>query len=121
MLVSVLRVGHVWTTSTTPPGTDHHWDYVVIGAGPAGLQLGHHLQAAGRSYVIMEKGNTSGKKCVWVCGCHGEVVMERGNTSGKAVCIGLRSSWRGATPQVSHVYRAEVVMERGNTSGKPCV
>ena len=44
--------------------------------------------------------------------------MERGDTSGKAVCIGLRLSWRGATPQIRHVYRAVVAMERGNTSGK---
>ena len=47
-----------------------------------------------------------------------EVVMERDNTSRKTMCIGLRSSWRGITPQVSHVYRAAVVMERGNSSGK---
>ena len=37
------------------------------------------------------------------------------------MCIGLRLSWRGTTPQVRHVYRAEVVMERDNTSGKTCV
>ncbi|MBO2464749.1 ATP-binding protein [Actinomadura violacea] len=31
-------------------------DYLVIGAGPAGLQLGHLLQRAGRDHVILESG-----------------------------------------------------------------
>jgi thioredoxin reductase len=35
-------------------------DYLVIGAGPAGLQLGHQLQAAGHRYRILESGSTPG-------------------------------------------------------------
>jgi thioredoxin reductase len=35
-------------------------DYVVIGAGPAGLQLGYFLRRAGRSHVILEAGSTPG-------------------------------------------------------------
>jgi cation diffusion facilitator CzcD-associated flavoprotein CzcO len=35
-------------------------DYVVIGAGPAGLQLGYFLQRAGREYLIVEAGPTPG-------------------------------------------------------------
>ncbi|MEU7140974.1 NAD(P)-binding domain-containing protein [Nocardia sp. NPDC046473] len=35
-------------------------DYLVIGAGPAGLQLGHHLQQAGRDYLIVEAGEAAG-------------------------------------------------------------
>jgi thioredoxin reductase len=35
-------------------------DYVVIGAGPAGLQLGAFLQRAGRPYVIVEAGSAAG-------------------------------------------------------------
>ncbi|WP_222869951.1 NAD(P)-binding domain-containing protein [Actinomadura decatromicini] len=31
-------------------------DYLVIGAGPAGLQLGHFLAEAGRAYLILEAG-----------------------------------------------------------------
>ena len=29
-------------------------DYVIVGAGPAGLQLGYYLEQAGRDYVILE-------------------------------------------------------------------
>ncbi|MFI6044614.1 NAD(P)-binding domain-containing protein [Nocardia sp. NPDC051321] len=35
-------------------------DYLVIGAGPAGLQMGHHLQQASRDYLIVEAGPAAG-------------------------------------------------------------
>src|SRR5437868_216396 len=35
--------------------SDTPLDYVVVGAGPAGLQLGYFLERAGRRYVILER------------------------------------------------------------------
>ena len=35
-------------------------EYVVIGAGPAGLQLAYYLQRPGRDYVVLEAGPTPG-------------------------------------------------------------
>ena len=35
-------------------------DYLILGAGPAGLQLGYFLERAGRDYLILEQGNTAG-------------------------------------------------------------
>ena len=35
-----------------------HFDYCIIGAGPAGLQLGYYFEQAARSYVIFESGTT---------------------------------------------------------------
>src|SRR2546422_8521123 len=35
-------------------------DYLIIGAGPAGLQIGYYLQKAGRDYLILESGDTPG-------------------------------------------------------------
>ena len=35
-------------------------EYLVIGAGPAGLQFGHFLEQAGRDYLILEAGNAPG-------------------------------------------------------------
>ena len=35
-------------------------DCLVVGAGPAGLQLGHHLATAGRDYLILEAGAAPG-------------------------------------------------------------
>lgn len=42
--------------------TSYH--YCIIGAGPAGLQLGYFMARAGRDYVIFERTNISGKLLV---------------------------------------------------------
>ena len=31
-------------------------DYVIVGAGPAGIQLGYFFESSGRDYVILEAG-----------------------------------------------------------------
>lgn len=36
------------------------YDYLIIGAGPAGLQLGYFLQKKGRDYLILERGKAPG-------------------------------------------------------------
>ncbi|HKH48612.1 MAG TPA: NAD(P)-binding domain-containing protein [Thermoanaerobaculia bacterium] len=36
------------------------FEYLILGGGPAGLQLGHHLGTAGRSYLILEGGEGPG-------------------------------------------------------------
>lgn len=36
------------------------YENVIVGAGPAGLQMGYHLQQAGRSYLILEAGEQAG-------------------------------------------------------------
>jgi cation diffusion facilitator CzcD-associated flavoprotein CzcO len=36
------------------------FDYIVIGAGPAGLQLGYELQRRGRDYLILEAADVAG-------------------------------------------------------------
>jgi thioredoxin reductase len=35
-------------------------DYLIVGAGPAGLQMGYFLQKAGRNYRIIESGDAPG-------------------------------------------------------------
>ncbi|GAA3562564.1 NAD(P)-binding domain-containing protein [Nonomuraea rosea] len=40
---------------------DNTLDYLVIGAGPAGLQLGYFLHRAGRRYLILEAGQEPGQ------------------------------------------------------------
>ncbi|MCB0595373.1 MAG: NAD(P)-binding domain-containing protein [Lewinellaceae bacterium] len=37
-----------------------NYDYIVIGAGPAGLQLGYYLQKMGFSYIILERNDKAG-------------------------------------------------------------
>lgn len=35
------------------------YDYLIIGAGPGGLQLGYCLEKAGRDYLILERGDSA--------------------------------------------------------------
>ncbi|HWS88834.1 MAG TPA: NAD(P)-binding domain-containing protein [Pyrinomonadaceae bacterium] len=45
---------------TNGDGTQTHFQYLIIGSGPAGLQLAYHLHKAGRDYVVLEAGETPG-------------------------------------------------------------
>lgn len=38
----------------------NHFEYCVLGAGPAGLQMGHFLSKANRDYVILERNSGPG-------------------------------------------------------------
>jgi thioredoxin reductase len=39
---------------------DKIYDHIVLGAGPAGLQLGYFLEKDGRDYLVLEGGNSAG-------------------------------------------------------------
>jgi thioredoxin reductase len=41
-------------------GGDVTYEYLILGAGPAGLQMGHHLARTGHSYLILEAGDGPG-------------------------------------------------------------
>lgn len=58
LIAVLLRIGLVGAGGDDPV-TNHH-TYCVIGAGPAGLQLGWHLQEAKRDYVILEREDAAG-------------------------------------------------------------
>jgi len=45
---------------STPGRREPVHDYLILGAGPAGLQLGHFLERAGRDYLIVEGGEGPG-------------------------------------------------------------
>ncbi len=40
--------------------TDQLWSYIVLGGGPAGLQLGYYLEQAGCDHLILERGPSAG-------------------------------------------------------------
>ncbi|MBP02201.1 MAG: pyridine nucleotide-disulfide oxidoreductase [Rhodospirillaceae bacterium] len=45
----------------TSPTIKKQYKHIIVGAGPAGLQIGYCLQKAGEEYLILEKGNTPGE------------------------------------------------------------
>ena len=50
----------VATTASGPASPAPPHDYCVVGGGPSGLQVGSLLQAAGRDYVVLERGAAPG-------------------------------------------------------------
>ena len=52
------RIDETRAAEVGTPEPSH--EYVILGAGPAGLQLAHHLQTAGRDCVVLEAGATAG-------------------------------------------------------------
>lgn len=48
VILVLTRLGHTYN------------EYCIIGAGPAGLQMGHFFQKANRDYIIFERSNVSG-------------------------------------------------------------
>ncbi|XP_043824378.1 FAD-dependent oxidoreductase domain-containing protein 2 [Dromiciops gliroides] len=62
-LLLTLTLTLPWALAPSPfPGASFfpHWDYCVLGAGPAGLQMAHFLGQAGRSYVVLERAAAPG-------------------------------------------------------------
>ena len=55
--VVLLLIAVAGFAATVPPRTHHK--YCVIGAGPAGLQIGYFLERAKRDYVVFERANQS--------------------------------------------------------------
>ncbi|KAB7503854.1 hypothetical protein Anas_10171 [Armadillidium nasatum] len=51
-------------TENQKPTNQYFHEYCVIGAGPAGLQMGYFLSKAKRDYIILEKNNISGIKLI---------------------------------------------------------
>ena len=49
----------VFTRSAASP---LHWDYIVVGAGPSGLQMAYFLQTSRRQYIVLERANVSGRR-----------------------------------------------------------
>lgn len=39
---------------------DVNYEYIIVGAGPAGVQAAYYLEKAGRNYMILEKGDKPG-------------------------------------------------------------
>lgn len=45
---------------TSGASAHNEFDYLIIGAGPGGLQLAYYLEEQGRDYLILEAGDTPG-------------------------------------------------------------
>jgi choline dehydrogenase-like flavoprotein len=54
---AVFTLGGLLVFANDVAGCSESHDYCVVGAGPAGIQLGHDLHMAGRDFVVFERGS----------------------------------------------------------------
>jgi hypothetical protein len=54
-VLAAAGAGSAAAAAPPPRVTVSYKRYVVLGAGPAGLQMAHYLQSAGRDYVVLDK------------------------------------------------------------------
>ncbi|MFF8848211.1 NAD(P)-binding domain-containing protein [Streptomyces sp. NPDC015127] len=68
-------------------------DYLVIGAGPAGLQLAYYLEQSGVNYLVIEAGQSAGE-FFRAFPRHGKLIsINKPNTGGKKAEVALRYDW----------------------------
>jgi len=60
MLLHIAVIGHCSSSSSSPPSPAVYHDYIIVGAGPAGLQLGYFFERARRDYLILERAERAG-------------------------------------------------------------
>ena len=56
----ILRITSIDVKDTRKEFSMCYHDYIIVGAGPAGLQMGYFLGKANRDYLILEGSNSAG-------------------------------------------------------------
>lgn len=92
--VAAIAVAVLVALGVSPCKADiEYHDYIVIGAGPAGLQMGFFLDRAGRDYIVLERNGVAGSFFT-VYPRHGQIISINKRHTGKTnVEFNLRHDW----------------------------
>jgi hypothetical protein len=91
-----------------------HSKYVVVGAGPGGLQIGHFLQSAGRDYVILEQHDVAASFFVRYPRWRQLISINKPNTGrSDSFDYNSRHDWNSLLSEESHA-------RRGGGAVAPC-
>lgn len=60
LIITIISCQHSKRLNKNYFDTDHTFEYVIIGSGPAGLQSGYYLEKFKKDYLILEKSNSNG-------------------------------------------------------------
>ena len=60
LIITIISCQHSKRLNKNFFDTDHTFEYIIIGSGPAGLQSGYFLEKFKKDYLILEKSNSNG-------------------------------------------------------------
>eukprot|EP01138_Halocafeteria_seosinensis_P004227 gb/GECG01004323.1/.p1 GENE.gb/GECG01004323.1/~~gb/GECG01004323.1/.p1 ORF type:complete len:1199 (+),score=106.52 gb/GECG01004323.1/:1-3597(+) len=101
VLITVLlgNCGH----AEEPPQSVHYHEYVVIGAGPAGLQYSWFLKTAGRDYVTLEKSESAGGSFNFLPRWRRLISVNKVHLDRDNLDFNLRHDWNSLLSDPSHM------------------
>jgi hypothetical protein len=98
-------------TGPTPDNPVHYRRYIVLGAGPAGLQMAHYLESAGRDYVVLDEASTVGSFFARYPRFRQLISVNKAHTGvGNRLDFVLRHDWNSLLADPSHSGRRNTTM-----------
>jgi hypothetical protein len=76
--------------------------YIVVGAGPGGLQIAHYLASAGRDYVVLEAGGSPGSFFRTFPRWRQLISINKRATGRQELDFNLRHDWNSLLSEASH-------------------
>ncbi len=91
-------------TATTILPIPSHARYIIIGAGPGGLQIAHYLESAKRDYVVLESSLIAGSFFESFPRWRQLISINKAETGKDSLDFNLRHDWNSLLSEPSHVW-----------------
>jgi hypothetical protein len=105
----------IHTTASTPPtptgevrpsngstAAPQYHRYIVVGAGPGGLQIAHYLASAGRDYIVLDGGGSAGSFFHTFPRFRQLISINKRATGRSELDFNLRHDWNSLLSEASH-------------------
>ena len=105
----------IHTTASTPPtptaevrpsngstAAPQYHRYIVVGAGPGGLQIAHYLASAGRDYIVLDGGGSAGSFFHTFPRFRQLISINNRATGRSELDFNLRHDWTSLLSEASH-------------------
>lgn len=89
-------------TDGTPSSQSLTARYLVVGAGPAGLQLAHYLESAGRDYLVVDQADEPGSFFARYPRWRQLISINKPATGTSSLDFSLRHDWNSLLSEPSH-------------------
>jgi cation diffusion facilitator CzcD-associated flavoprotein CzcO len=76
--------------------------YIVVGAGPGGLQIAHYLASAGRDYIVLDGGGSAGSFFHTFPRFRQLISINKRATGRSELDFNLRHDWNSLLSEASH-------------------